>query len=84
MSKRWCTYILLCRDRTYYIGATNDLDARVETHNTGMGAKYTRGRTPVKLVYSEQFRTKRQALRREVEMKRLTRGQKMELVKKEK
>lgn len=85
-SKRrpWYAYVLLCRDKTYYIGATNDLDARVDTHNAGQGAKYTRGRTPVKLVYHEGFKTKRQALRREVELKKMTRAAKTALISRQK
>lgn len=53
------TYILQCADGTYYTGWTNNLEKRVEDHNQNRGAKYTRGRTPVKLVYSETFETKR-------------------------
>lgn len=77
----WYTYILLCADNTYYIGATNDLKSRVSKHNIGAGAKYTRGRRPVKLVYSETFNTKRQALSREAELKKWPRARKEELVK---
>lgn len=59
------TYILQCADGTYYTGWTNNLEKRVEDHNQNRGAKYTRGRTPVKLVYSETFETKSEALKRE-------------------
>jgi putative endonuclease len=72
-------YILECRDGTLYVGSTNDIAKRIETHNAGKGAKYTRGRTPVTLRYSESFVTKGEALKREVELKRLSRAQKLEL-----
>lgn len=72
-------YILECRDGTLYVGSTNDIDKRLGVHNTGKGAKYTRGRTPVILRYSESFATKGEALKREVELKRLSRAQKLEL-----
>ena len=57
------TYILQCADGTYYTGWTNNLEKRVEDHNQNRGAKYTRSRTPVKLVYSETFETKSEALK---------------------
>ena len=63
------TYILQCADGTYYTGWTNNLEKRVEDHNQNRGAKYTRGRTPVKLVYSETFETKSEALKREAAIK---------------
>jgi putative endonuclease len=76
----WYVYILNCRDRTLYTGATNNLRARLDKHNNGTGAKYTRGRRPVKLIYSEQFNTRRQALRREAEIKKWPRRRKQELI----
>lgn len=75
-------YILRCSDNTYYTGYTNDLEKRVETHNLKKGAKYTRARTPVSLVYFERLETKSEALKRECEIKKLTRQQKDELIKK--
>ncbi len=72
-------YILECRDGTLYVGSTNDIDKRLETHNAGKGAKYTRGRTPVVLRYSESFATKGEALRKEAELKRLSRSKKLGL-----
>ena len=78
------TYMLQCKDGTYYIGYTNDLEKRVKAHNEGKGAKYTKGRGPVELVYYEEYEEKSQAMRREWEMKRLSRSQKEELRKKEK
>ena len=78
------TYMLQCKDGTYYIGYTNDLKKRVKAHNEGKGAKYTKGRGPVELIYYEEYEEKSQAMRREWEMKRLSRSQKEELRKKEK
>lgn len=74
------TYILRCADGTLYCGWTNDLTARLAAHNSGKGAKYTRGRGPVTLVYSELFDTQSEAMRREAEIKKLTRAQKQALV----
>ncbi len=73
-------YFLLCRDHTFYCGWTNDLDKRVSTHNAGKGAKYTKGRRPVKLVYWEVFSSKQEAMRREAAIKRLSRSEKEVLV----
>jgi len=75
------TYIIQCADGTLYTGWTNDLEKRVRSHNRGTGAKYTRSRIPVKLVYFESFETKEQAMRREAEIKHLTREQKLALIK---
>jgi putative endonuclease len=75
------TYILLCADGTFYTGWTNDLEKRVAAHNAGKGAKYTRSRLPVKLVYYESFETKNEAMSREVKIKRLTRSAKEALIK---
>jgi len=69
-----------CADDTLYTGWTTDLDARMEAHNTGTGAKYTRGRGPVKLVYSEAHTDKSAALRREIQIKKLTRQEKLALI----
>jgi putative endonuclease len=65
------TYILKCKDGTLYTGWTNDLDKRVKAHNEGRGAKYTRSRTPVELVYYETFETKEEAQRREYAIKKI-------------
>ena len=59
------TYILQCSDGTLYTGFTNNIEKRISTHNKGLGAKYTRGRLPVKLVYTENFKSKSKALKRE-------------------
>lgn len=74
------TYIVKCRDMTLYTGWTTDLDKRMEAHNSGNGAKYTRSRKPVKLVYFESFETKQEAMRREWEIKQLTRKEKLLLI----
>ncbi len=74
-------YILKCADGTLYTGSTNDLEARVLAHNTSKtAAKYTRARRPVKMVYSEKFRTKSKAMKREWEVKQMERKEKMELI----
>lgn len=74
------TYILKCRDGTYYTGWTNNLDQRIKTHNQGKGAKYTRARRPVELAYYEVFSTKEEAMRREAQIKRMARKEKEKLV----
>lgn len=78
-----CVYIVECKDGTYYTGYTNDLDNRIERHNSGKGAKYVRGRGPVKLVYTKKYRRKNDALRAERDIKGLTRAEKEKLVKKQ-
>ena len=75
------TYILECADGTYYCGWTNDLEKRLAAHNAGKGAKYTKGRLPVKLAYCEEFETKEEAMSREWHIKRLTRTEKERLAK---
>lgn len=74
------TYIVKCRDNTYYTGWTKDLDRRMKAHNRGNGAKYTRSRRPVRLVYYEAYRTKEEAMRREREIKRMSRKEKEKLI----
>ncbi|MCR5842591.1 MAG: GIY-YIG nuclease family protein [Oscillospiraceae bacterium] len=74
-------YILRCRDGTLYTGWTNDLEKRLRTHAAGKGAKYTRARLPVTLVYTEVFETEHEARSRECGIKRLTRSQKLSLIK---
>lgn len=77
-------YIVECFDGTLYTGYTNDLEKRVQAHNSGKGAKYTRSRLPVRLVYFEEFETKEKAQSREWHIKRLTRAKKLELIAKAK
>ena len=74
------TYILECCDGTLYTGWTNDLCNRVATHNAGKGAKYTRSRLPVKLVYCHQYATKQEAMSEEYRIKRLSRPDKIRLI----
>ena len=74
------TYLLRCADGTLYCGWTNDLEKRVAAHNAGTGAKYTKSRRPVELAYYETFATKQEALRREAQIKRLTRREKLALL----
>ena len=75
----WCVYILRCADATLYTGITNGVAARVDAHNAGRGARYTRGRLPVKLVYEEAAGDRGAALRREAEIKRLPAAAKRQL-----
>ena len=74
------TYILECADKSLYCGWTNHLGERVAAHNAGRGAKYTKSRRPVTLVYFEEFATKQEAMRREWEVKRLSRSEKLALI----
>jgi len=73
-------YIVECADGTYYTGYTTDVDRRVSEHNAGTGARYTRGRTPVTLIYTETYATKSEAMSREYAIKQLRRRQKERLV----
>lgn len=73
-------YILRCADGTLYTGCTNDLSRRLAAHNAGKGAKYTRSRRPVELVYREEVPDKSAALRREAAIKRLSRQEKLALI----
>ena len=72
--------MLKCSDGTLYTGWTNDLEKRVEAHNSGKGAKYTKARRPVELAYYEEFETKEQAMKRGYEIKQLGRKEKQELI----
>ena len=76
----WQVYILQCSDGSFYTGITNNLELRVKTHNSGRGAKYTKNRLPVRLVYKEYTKDKSQSLRRELEIKKLSRLAKKELI----
>lgn len=77
-----CTYIVRCNDGTLYTGWTNDIERRIREHNAGRGAKYTKPRRPVTLVYLEMFETKEEAMKREYAIKRLPRNKKLELTEK--
>mgnify|MGYP001191688983 CR=1 FL=1 len=73
-------YILKCRDNSLYTGYTNDLKHRIHMHSIGKGAKYTRGRGPFQLVYTEKFATKEEAMRREYRIKQMPRFEKLKLI----
>ena len=75
------TYILQCSDNTLYTGWTNNIKKRLQAHNRGQASKYTRSRRPVTLVYAEPHATKQEAMRREAEIKQLSRKQKEALIK---
>ena len=80
MGSKWYLYILRCADNTLYTGITTDVAKRVEAHRSGKGAKYTRGRAPLELVYQEVCENHSQALKRELEIKALTRTQKEKII----
>lgn len=81
METIWYLYILRCGDGTLYTGITTDVEKRLEAHRAGKGAKYTRGRSPLTLVYREECGTHSDALKRELAVKKLTRIQKEALAK---
>lgn len=81
MEKSWKLYILRCGDGSLYTGITTDVEARLEAHRTGKGAKYTRGRGPLEVVYTEQCASKSDALKRERQIKALPREEKWKLCK---
>ncbi|WP_334332941.1 MULTISPECIES: GIY-YIG nuclease family protein [unclassified Companilactobacillus] len=80
-NNKYYVYMLLCSDQTFYTGTSNDVTKRVATHNAGKGAKYTKVRRPVVLMYSEELENKSQALKREIAIKKLSRSQKEKLLK---
>lgn len=77
--KHYC-YLVRCSDDTLYCGYTNNLDKRIAAHNNGKGAKYTKTRIPVKLVYTEMFDNKSDAMKREWQIKKLTKKEKLRLI----
>ena len=79
--KKHFVYILQCADGTFYTGYTTDPERRVRVHNSGKGAKYTRSRRPVELIYTEEFDDKIEAQRREYAIKQLSRAEKEQLIK---
>jgi len=81
-SGHFTVYILKCSDGSLYSGYTNDLDKRIKTHNEGKGAKYTRGRLPVEVVWQKNFKYLRCALKKEFELKKLKKPQKEKLIQK--
>ena len=80
VEKRNYTYMVRCQDGSLYTGWTNDIEHRIEAYNSGRGAKYTKARRPVKLVYYETFLTKQEAMKREYEIKRMTKREKESLL----
>lgn len=74
------TYMVECSDGTFYTGWTNDIEKRIRMHNAKKGAKYTRSRTPVRLVYLEVWDTKQKAMQREAKVKKMSRREKEKLV----
>lgn len=80
-NNKWVVYILECKDKTLYTGITNNLEKRLEQHNTGSeGAKYTRARRPVKCVYQEEQQNRSEATKREMEIKKLSRLEKLKFI----
>lgn len=75
----WSVYILECNDGSLYTGITNDLDKRIMAHELGHGAKYTRGKAPLNLIYREPHKNRSEASKRELEIKKLTRKEKLAL-----
>ncbi len=82
MNIKYYTYIIECSDTTLYTWWTNNLEKRIEAHNQKKWAKYTRGRTPVKLVYQEVFSTENEARKREYAIKQLSKQEKLHLIQK--
>ena len=80
MDKKLFVYLLLCRDQTLYCGITDDVQRRLEMHRSGKGAKYTRGRGPLELVYTEECESYSSALKREYAIKQLPRSEKLKLI----
>lgn len=74
-------YIIKCKDNSLYTGWTNNLERRFKAHTEGKGAKYTRGRGPLKLVYFEEFDDKVEAMKREYEIKKMSRKNKLDMIK---
>ena len=82
MANSWKLYILRCGDGTLYTGITTDVEKRLAAHRSGKGAKYTRGRSPLELVYREECGDHSAALKREAEIKKLSREEKEKLIQK--
>ncbi|MEF8882689.1 MAG: GIY-YIG nuclease family protein [Halapricum sp.] len=80
MAEDYYVYVLHCADDTFYTGYTTDVDRRVNEHEAGHGAKYTRGRTPVEVVHVESYPSKSEAMSREYEIKQYSRAEKERLI----
>lgn len=76
----WFTYILLCYGGSLYTGSTNDVEKRFKDHVAGRGARYTKSHKPVNIIYQEKFKSKSEALKREAEIKKLSRKEKQNLI----
>ena len=76
----WTVYIVKCNDKKLYTGITTDIDRRLTEHNSGKGGRFTRFRTPVKLVYKEKVASRSEALKREAAIKKLSRPEKLSLI----
>ena len=83
MEDNWYVYILRCGDGTLYTGITTDVQRRLQMHRSGKGAQYTRGRQPLELVYTQACDDHGQALKREWQIKQMSRGEKEKIIKKE-
>jgi putative endonuclease len=81
LSEPWFVYIVRCSDDTLYTGATNNVERRIEKHNSGKGAKYTKKRRPVTLLKSWEFPSKSDAMKEEYRIKQLSRDEKLKLIK---
>ena len=80
MKHAWQLYILACKDGSLYTGITNDVQARVAAHEQGTGAKYTRGRGPFEVMYTESFPSRSEASKRELAVKKLSKEQKLKMI----
>lgn len=80
MQNKWYVYLLRCSDGTLYCGISNDVEKRCKVHNSGRGAKYTRSRLPVRVVYKEEVSDKSAALKREYAIKKLSKVQKEKMI----
>jgi putative endonuclease len=80
MIKDWYVYLVECKDKSYYCGITRDIQGRLNKHNAGMGAKYTRGRKPVKLICNSELMTKSDALKLEYKVKHVKKDLKIKIL----
>ena len=78
--EEWYVYIVECSDKTFYVGTTNDIKKRIAKHNAGKGAKYTRGRGPVKIRYTRSFESRSEACKHEYQLKRYSRDEKLDII----
>ncbi len=78
--EEWYVYIVECSDKTFYVGTTNDIKKRIAKHNAGKGAKYTRGRGPVKIRYTRSFESRSEACKHEYQLKRYSRDEKQDII----